>query len=178
MIIYDYDNHRLGSTYTGMELVHHVKSGNLHVEYQGGYFAKVLTEWGRNFCMKTDKRISLRVASREFESLVRKDLLDAEFSPEPIRGKRIKPVSESRKWQNKEYSRERKAFLAEYPRCAVYPGMKATQIHHMKGREGKLLLDKRYWLPVSHKAHRKITDDSKWAISKGYSLKRNAKEIE
>jgi len=72
-------------------------------------------------------------------------------------------------------------------RCAVYPHYKATDIHHMMGKVGfadkwarenniPLLIDKRFWLPVSRIAHNKITDDTQWAIKNGYSLPRAEKK--
>ncbi len=48
----------------------------------------------------------------------------------------------------------------------------ADTIHHMRGRIGSLLLDKRYWLPVCHECHRKIEDNRAWAIKRGYLLDR------
>jgi hypothetical protein len=57
--------------------------------------------------------------------------------------------------------------------CIVCVRNDATDIHHMKGRENDLLLDINYWLPVCRSCHRKITDDSAWAIRNGYSYKRN-----
>lgn len=57
------------------------------------------------------------------------------------------------------YLRERKDFLVANPWCAW--GLKQTppqylrseQIHHSRGRLGKLLLDQRYWLAVSAAGH-------------------------
>lgn len=54
-------------------------------------------------------------------------------------------------------------------RCAVHPKLPAVDIHHMKGRVGKLLLDERYWLPVSRKGHIKIENNPLWAKEMGYS---------
>lgn len=71
--------------------------------------------------------------------------------------------------------------------CAVFPGNKATEVHHMYTRsiddfadewaiENNIpyLLDERFWLPVSEEGHRKITDDSAWAWQQGFSFKRVA----
>jgi hypothetical protein len=70
-------------------------------------------------------------------------------------------------------------------RCAVYPDKKATQIHHMYNRSIDdfadewavnhnipYLNDDRFWLPVSQEGHDRITEDSAWAWSMGYSFKR------
>lgn len=68
-------------------------------------------------------------------------------------------------------------------KCAVYPNLDATDVHHMMGKVGygdewarendiPLLIDERYWLPVSREAHTKITEDSQWAWENQYSFKR------
>ena len=57
------------------------------------------------------------------------------------------------------YLRERKFLLAKNLWCAW--GLKqnpkqfirATQIHHTRGRRGKLLIDQRFWLAVSADGH-------------------------
>ena len=41
--------------------------------------------------------------------------------------------------------------------CAVFPFCKATQCHHSRGRVGSLLMDERFWVPVSAYGHRCIT---------------------
>ena len=76
---------------------------------------------------------------------------------------------------NKEYNKERKLYLKANNQCeAKLQGCKkvATQIHHKKGRVGKLLTDVRYWLPVCEDCHRRIEDNPKMAYEKGLSLKR------
>lgn len=87
-------------------------------------------------------------------------------------------VSGKRAAQLRKYVVLKKEWIAEHPFC--FPckeiGMKtkATDVHHMKGRQGGLLTDTEFWLPVCRSCHRRITDDSKWAIEQGYSLKRNS----
>lgn len=62
---------------------------------------------------------------------------------------------------------------------------KAVECHHMKGRKGyadqwardngiKLINDKRFWFPACSLCHKRITDDSGWALENGYSFKRSA----
>lgn len=87
----------------------------------------------------------------------------------------IKRVADKLKKDLDAYTEAKRAFL-HGKRCAVYPSQKASEIHHMMGRIGKLLMDQRYWLPVCRTAHVKITTDSKWAISMGYSIPRNQKQ--
>lgn len=90
---------------------------------------------------------------------------------------KIAKESKKRKDENKEYSKERKEYLKVNNKCmAGLDGCKkvATQIHHRKGRVGKLLTDTKYWLPVCEDCHRKIEDNPQMAYEKGLSVKRNA----
>jgi hypothetical protein len=100
------------------------------------------------------------------------------LSDDTPKGKPIRPFSKKREKLNDEYNKEAKIFLKMNPRCAVYPELQSKEVHHKKGRTGKLLIDKRYWLAVSRKAHRKITDNPAWAIEHGYSLLRLEKDGE
>lgn len=87
--------------------------------------------------------------------------------------KKIKPVSEKRKAENLVYSELRRVFLNR-PENKVCPitGQPTTDVHHRKGRIGKLLLDTKYWLAVSREGHQKIEENPEWAYAMGYSLKR------
>ena len=89
-------------------------------------------------------------------------------SPEPI-----KKVSNKRKVENKEYLKVRKAFLKSFIYCQV-KGCKelATEVHHQKGRIGKLLTDINYFLGVCRECHSKIELEPIWAKENGYSLNR------
>ena len=100
----------------------------------------------------------------------------AEFGdpkPEPKqkkKPKRIKPLSEKRAEQNKEYLTLIKVFL-QGKICPI-TGQKATQVHHKKGRTGKLLTDVKYFLAVSAEGHKKIEENPVWAKEMGYSVNR------
>ena len=48
----------------------------------------------------------------------------------------------------------------------------ATEVHHKKGRIGKLLTDIRYFLGVCRECHNKIELNPTWAKENGYSLNR------
>ena len=107
---------------------------------------------------------------------------------------RLKPVSKKRREQNKEYARRREEFLKNYPYCKVCQDLGmvgdmigccgpegswikhlpviATEVHHMAHREGKLLLDARFFLPVCKSHHRFIHDNPEWAKQNGYLLPR------
>lgn len=99
------------------------------------------------------------------------------FRPDPKKGQeekkkpgKIRPLSKKREKENKEYLEKRLKFL-EGKFCPV-TGDKATQVHHKKGRIGKLLLDEEFWLAVSAKGHKKIEENPEWAKKMGYSLNR------
>jgi len=82
----------------------------------------------------------------------------------------IAKVSKKRQAENKIYLELRKEFLKDKI-CPITSSI-ATEVHHQRGRIGKLFLDTRYWLAVSHEGHVKIENNPEWAIDKGYSLKR------
>lgn len=86
----------------------------------------------------------------------------------------IKRRSEKRAKQEREYASRRKKFLArpENQRCRVFPELRATEVHHMKGRVGDLLLDEHYWLPVSREGHENIELNPEWAKQMGFSVSR------
>lgn len=92
--------------------------------------------------------------------------------PEPKKQqKRIRRRSNKRAAQERKYNANRIVFIQKNPVCAVSDNP-ATQVHHMKGRDGDLLLDERFWLPVSADAHEEIERNPKWAFDMGYSLSR------
>lgn len=88
--------------------------------------------------------------------------------------KRIKKVSKSRSKELSVYDRERIRYMNSHAFCEVC-GKRATDIHHKKGRVGKLLTDKRYFLAVCRECHSRIETDPQWAKDKGYSLSRLSK---
>jgi len=78
--------------------------------------------------------------------------------------------SASRRRQYRERAREWLIGRA----CAVYPHLAATQVHHAKGRMGNLLMDERYWIPVSAAGHRWVHAHPLEARELGLTLSRNA----
>lgn len=87
---------------------------------------------------------------------------------------KLKHETKKRGKENLEYLRKRKEFLSlpENEFCAVFPWLRSTEIHHKKGRIGKLLTDERHFLAVSHEGHRKIENNPEWAYEMGYSIRR------
>lgn len=67
---------------------------------------------------------------------------------EAVKGTPIKKVSDNRKELNKEYYKDAKLFIKENPLCQLQMNgctKKAQHVHHVKGRIGKLLMEKKYW---------------------------------
>lgn len=92
----------------------------------------------------------------------------------------IKPISKrsaKRESEEREYSKLRKQYLAIHEYCEV-EGCRclATEIHHKGGRENDLLLNTDLFMSVCRDHHREITDNSRWAIENGYSIKRNSNQ--
>lgn len=94
--------------------------------------------------------------------------------PRPARKAGLKPVSSKRAKENREYSKRRRIFLAKHPRCAVFPKIPSTDVHHSAGREGALLLDESKWLAVSRQGHTFIHENPNTARELGFSAPRGA----
>lgn len=69
----------------------------------------------------------------------------------PVKG--IKKTSPSMAEKKDKYKKVREDFLEANPNCAVFPELKAEEVHHPKGRIGELLLDSSLWIPVSRVGH-------------------------
>ena len=95
-------------------------------------------------------------------------------SSKPTPRKPIPVMSVKRKKENAIYLKDRIDFLnkPENKMCRVFPKLNATEVHHMKGRTGKLFLDQNFWLAVSRKGHQKIEMNPDWAKENGFSLNR------
>jgi hypothetical protein len=87
---------------------------------------------------------------------------------------KINRRSEKRALDEKAYNTLVKVWLVGKicPEC----GKPATEVHHKKGRIGKLLTDVRWWLGVTSDCHKKIELNPDWAKEKGYSLSRLSNE--
>ncbi len=91
--------------------------------------------------------------------------------------KKIAARSSKKIKQDALYSLLRRKFLEENPMCQARVLGKCTriasQVHHKKGRIGKLYLDTSKWLAICHECHTWATEFSKEAIEMGISEKRN-----
>lgn len=78
--------------------------------------------------------------------------------------------------QEKQYNEDRKQFLYDNPRCAVFPHLRSNQIHHTNGRREDRLCDQEYWLAVSDDGHKYIHKHVAEAEKKGWLIRgRNSK---
>lgn len=88
---------------------------------------------------------------------------------------KIKKVADKRMSQLQEYSAQRKEFLKRNPICKVNIvgcTKKASEVHHMKGKENEKLNEIDYWMPICRNCHTYITINSAWAIDMGFSVRR------
>lgn len=83
----------------------------------------------------------------------------------------MRRVSKKRAVAVRLYAKKHNAFLEANPICHRCHS-RATEVHHMQGRVGALLLDESKWLPLCHDCHREVTERPLWAIQQGYSLPR------
>ncbi len=97
----------------------------------------------------------------------------------------LRRVSKKRAKENSAYSKRIKEWKLENPYCmACVPIAKFTHAglptrdrtkdcHHMAGKEGKLLLDETWWLPVCRRCHDWIGDYSNAARELGLLAPKN-----
>lgn len=88
---------------------------------------------------------------------------------------RIKPRSNKRAKQEREYARLAKEYLASHLYCeAKLEGCRivANQCHHISGRQGALLTDVSNLMAICDPCHAWITEHSKEAIEMGLSKSR------
>ena len=82
--------------------------------------------------------------------------------PKPVKKKavrkRISPISVRRGRALAQYGVLREKFLKAHPYChaCIRRDLKprfSTDVHHLRGRAGKLLMDGFYWMPVCRSCH-------------------------
>lgn len=89
--------------------------------------------------------------------------------------KPISRLSKKRVKQERSYSVLRKQFLESNPECQARLKMcrgEATDVHHMAGRVGEMLLDTDSWLPVCRPCHLFIESHPEQAKQLGLSESR------
>lgn len=80
--------------------------------------------------------------------------------------KKLNPVSKKRADEMKAYNLMKDMWMPG-KKCAV-TGRPAEQVHHIKGRRGKLLCDIKHWLPVTQEGHDWIHNNPTEARAKGW----------
>jgi len=91
-----------------------------------------------------------------------------EKKKKPISVKSVKRIAEE-----KLYLKKKKEYLTAHVRCEVKGCNRVSEdVHHKKGRIGKLLYNEKYFRSVCRFHHTEIEMNPDWAIKNGYSLKR------
>lgn len=107
-----------------------------------------------------------------------------QYQPRDKQKTSVNKQSDKRGQEIHAYKVTREHYLNEHVRCEVKGcNQKATEIHHMKGRQGyadkqaiadqvTLLCDARFFLAVCRDCHHKIERNPRWAKDQGYSKSR------
>jgi hypothetical protein len=91
-----------------------------------------------------------------------------EKKKKPISIKSVKRMAEE-----KLYLKKKKEYLTAHIRCEVKGCNRVSEdLHHVKGRVGKLLYDERYFMAVCREHHRIIEDEPAFAKQNDYSKSR------
>lgn len=93
-----------------------------------------------------------------------------DWKPIKKSNKAIPIFSESRKERNKKYKILRDEYLLSHPLCEVCNQKKATDAHHVAGREGDNLFGP--LLAVCRECHSRIELEPAWAKENNYSISR------
>lgn len=87
----------------------------------------------------------------------------------------LAPLSDKRAKEQRLYLIARKLYLKHHPLCKVKVHgchLASAEVHHMKGRTGKLYLDQAFWLPVCSPCHKYVETHPEEAKEKGWSVSR------
>lgn len=98
------------------------------------------------------------------------------FGPKKKKRAVIRRQSIKRAEEYKLYYPAREKHLFEQKFCECGCGGYSVEIHHKKGKIGKLLYDKRYFMAVTRRCHRKITNNPVWAMEQGFTISRHKTE--
>lgn len=90
--------------------------------------------------------------------------------------KKPKGIPSSTKKRQKEerlYYKEKAIYMALHPICEVEGCCEpSVDLHHKKGRLGKLIYAVKYFMAVCRKHHDMIGENPKWAYEMGYLISR------
>lgn len=86
---------------------------------------------------------------------------------------RISIRSVKRMAEERLYAKKKKEYLIDHIRCEIKGCNRVSEdIHHKKGRVGKLLFNEKYFMAVCREHHTEIESSPEMSIKNGYSLKR------
>ena len=91
---------------------------------------------------------------------------------------RISIKSVKRMSEEKLYLKKKKEYLTAHIRCEVKGCNRVSEdLHHQKGRVGKLLYNEKHFMAVCRNHHREIEQNPNWSKENNYSKSRLKKEI-
>jgi 5-methylcytosine-specific restriction endonuclease McrA len=79
--------------------------------------------------------------------------------------------SAERRRERRQYEAEKKKFLAANPLCALCGRRRKLDLHHAKGRVGKLLLEKQHWYGLCRPCHDWVARNPAEAYMRGLLVK-------
>ena len=139
-----------------------------------------MADYGKRKCKQCSEVFNKRSPLDMFCSVKCMYVYDAEKNKKKSAKSPRKPIakfSSNRAKRNAAYLVANKLFLAkdENKFCPVMAQLKnqtvrATEVHHINGREGKRLNDQEYWIGVSREGHQWIHSFPKEARKKGWLI--------
>lgn len=114
---------------------------------------------------KVSKKRAAAISSGEFKPKPKKPI-------KPKAGYKIKPRSDKRAKQEKEYSKLSAQYKKEHPVCERCRSKTTTDIHHKAGRVGKLLTDITNFIALCRWCHKWAEENPAAAKEEGISLSR------
>ncbi len=85
----------------------------------------------------------------------------------------LRGTSPARRQVLAKYDKLRSEFLEANPICRRCQRARASDVHHMRGRVGDLMLDTRWWLPLCRACHAWVDVHPEAAIEGGFAALRN-----
>jgi hypothetical protein len=82
--------------------------------------------------------------------------------------KPIRKVSKKQETRMARYFRIRNPYIKANPICMICKAALATDLHHRRGRIGKLLFDSRWFMALCRNCHSYLHEHVAWAKEKGY----------
>ena len=83
----------------------------------------------------------------------------------------MRNLSKKRAAEYREYSKVKREYMEEKPYCEAMwmcPGLLATELHHISGKEGKKLTEKSNLMSVCRLCHERIHSHDAEAREKGF----------